>query len=475
MPLINFSGLASGIDSNALISATSEATRATRVKPQQEKVTELEETNTSFDELKTKLTSIKTQLGNFTSLNGGGVSKTATSSRESVLTASAANGAVTGSYSVTVNALAKNAVLSFNTTYPSASGAIQSSLTGGESTADRTITVNIGTGSNLETVNVVVTNSTYSISDFVTAFNNASSKAEAALVNVGTATTPAYKVVITSNNEGTEKGQILLSFSGSTAITNWNTAVTDYIVDQASNASLDIAGIGTITRSTNTINDVLTGVTLSLVSASATASTIKITEDAATTKSKIQEFVDGYNELVTYIKERDTITRDETGSDVKSIFGPLAGTSIDENLLTTIRDQIASTLFTGGTNVRILAELGITTQRDGTIEFRTADFDSVISSEPSSVGSVLQKFADTLASTGGTIDQFIRFNGTIDLAVNGNKTRIGDLNDRIAEAERQILKTEENMRGRFARLESLIGRLQNQQSALTSALSGLGR
>jgi flagellar capping protein FliD len=85
----------------------------------------------------------------------------------------------------------------------------------------------------------------------------------------------------------------------------------------------------------------------------------------------------------------------------------------------------------------------------------------------------LTSFADTTSLTGGTIDIYTRFNGLIDVTVNGNKTLITDLNARIAEAERQIAKQAEDMKARFARLESLMGRLQQQQQSLTSALAGL--
>ena len=55
MPLINFSGLASGIDSESLIEATVEARRSTRVEPKEKEVTELEGANTALQELTTLL------------------------------------------------------------------------------------------------------------------------------------------------------------------------------------------------------------------------------------------------------------------------------------------------------------------------------------------------------------------------------------------------------------------------------------
>ena len=61
------------------------------------------------------------------------------------------------------------------------------------------------------------------------------------------------------------------------------------------------------------------------------------------------------------------------------------------------------------------------------------------------------------------------------MTLNNNKDAVSDLNARIQEAEKQIARQEESLKARYARLEGLMSKLQQQQSSLTSALSGLGR
>lgn len=466
MSVINFSGIASGIDTAALIEATSDAARQTKVKPSQKKVSELQETNSAMEDLNKKLESLKSLLRGFSTLNGGGVYKTGTSSKESVVTATASNGAANGSYDVTVNTLAKNHIYTFDQTFSSSEQALQSTLTGAEPEADRTVTFTVGSGTNQETVSIVVTNGSYTVGDFVNAFNIASSKSEASLVNVGTSSSPSYKVLISSNFEGTEKGSITRTALGA-SLTN----LTAFSESAAVDASLTIAGLGTLTRPTNSVADVLPGVTLSLVSTG--TATVKISEDATTTSSKVQELVDSYNEIVKFIAENNQISRDESGTEVKNVFGPLASTRTDDNALNALRTVLSSTVATGGSTIRIFPDIGITTERDGSLKFDPTKFQAAVSAEPSSVSAILTQFADTTSLTGGTIDIYTRFNGLIDVTVNGNKTLITDLNTRIADAERQIAKQAEDMKARFARLESLMGRLQQQQSSLASALGGL--
>jgi flagellar hook-associated protein 2 len=450
-PAISFAGLASGIDTNGLIDATSEAARTTRVKPYQKKVTELEETNSAIDDLSSKFDSLRDLLEQFNSVAGGGVSKSATSSKESAFTATATNAASNGSYSLTVTQVAKGGTYSFGSGYTSNTQVLGASA--------ENVNFTIGT----ETFNVAVTAAT-TLTDFVTAFNNASSLAEATVVNIGDGTPNDYRVVISSIYEGTEKGLITKNSGGA-----WMTSVA---TDAALDAQFSITGIGTVTRATNSIADVIPGVTVSLVSTG--TGTLKVSEDAATTSSKVQEFIDQFNDITTFIQENNLISRQETSNSVTNVFAPLASTRTDDSALAAIKSVLSSTNASSGSSIRIFADLGITTERDGTLKFDTTKFSTAVAKEPSSVSTILQTFADTTTLTGGTIDVYTRFNGMFDMVTNSNKTQITNLNTRISEAEKSIERQADDMRARFARLESLMGRLQQQQQSLSSALSGLG-
>ena len=461
MAALNFSGIASGIDSQAIIDSTVASARLSRVTPSQNKAGELQDTNTALTTLGQKLDTLRTTLQQFTSLSGGGVSKTGTSSRESVVGATASNAATNGSYDVTVNSLAKNHTYSFNQTYSDSTSPIQSvGFVGPEN-----VVFTVGTGTNQETVTVTVTNNTYTVSQFISDFNSASSKAEASLVNTGTASSPSYKIVISSLYEGTEKGTIARTSLGAN-LTN----LVAYSESAAANSSVTINGIGTVTRSTNSIADVIPGVSLNLVSAG--TATVKIAEDSATTTAKLQDFVTAYNDIVKFIAENNQVTRDETGTEVKNVFSPLSGTRTDDNALQALRSNISSASASSGSVVRVFSDLGITTERDGTVKFDTTKLQSALSSEPNSVNQIILTFADSVALTGGTIDKYTRYSGLLDISINNNKTLITDLNRRITDAEKQIQRMADALKERYARLEGLMSKLQQQQSSLSGALGG---
>lgn len=464
--LINFSGIASGIDSSALIKAILDQEKSVRISPLQTKVQSYTDTNSAFSKLKELLNKLNTAAQKFRAVNGSVLAKSASSSDETIATATANGSASNGSYSINVSQLAKNATFSFNDRYGASDAIINSSINNGASAASRTVSVQVGTGSNQETVNLELTNST-TLNDFVTQFNAASTKATASVVNVGTSGSPSYAISIISNNQGTDNGSIAVSV-GSEVQSAGSGAFVSSTVSQATNATFTITGVsGTISKSSNSVADVIPGVTLNF-QATGTA-TIGISDNVSGTSSAIQDFVSAYNEVINFAKEQDLVERQEEGSKVTNIFGPLAGTSLDENVISSLRQALTSAGISGQ-SVNTLADLGITTERDGTLKFDSSVLQDAISNDPEALREITQNLGETLGAVDGTLAQYTRFNGLIDVASKANSDSITTLNDKIATVQESLAKREQTLVAQFARLESLIGQLNSQQNSLSQVL-----
>lgn len=467
MALITFSGLASGIDSSALIEAMLEQERTVRVIPFEKEIDKREETNSAFDELKTLLGELNTAAQAFRTLNGGAIAKNVSSSDETVLTATASNAAEAGTYSLNVSQLAKNGTFSFDDRFTSSSDAINSSINNGAAAVDRTVSFTVGQGANSENIDIEITSGT-SLTDFVTEFNEQSEFANASVVNTGTASSPSYAIVIQSKYEGQEKGTITLNSVGTEVQTAGAGAFTTNTLDQAQDLQFTLGGVtGTITRSSNTVTDVIEGV--SFTASGSGASTLSISTDTGATESLLSEFVEKYNAVVEFIAENDSISEEQTGSEITNVFGPLASTSLDDGLLSALRAALTGA-GTSGRTVNILADLGVTTQRDGTLAFDTEKFQSALADDAEGVELILGNLGESLGAVDGTIAQYTRFNGLIDEAVGSNDSRIEDLQKKIQDAESAISEREKALVAQFARLESQISQLQSQQNSLTSLL-----
>ncbi len=127
-----------------------------------------------------------------------------------------------------------------------------------------------------------------------------------------------------------------------------------------------LGGVDLIERQTNTIDDVLEGVTLSLFKAEAdTTISLEIEPDLNQVKSSIVDVVDAYNELRTYINtQAQSEVEDEDGEVVE---GMLAGTAILSEIRSKLSNAIGSAVQGEGASLNILAEIGITIQGESEV------------------------------------------------------------------------------------------------------------
>lgn len=461
MPVATFSGIASGVDTKALVTAAIDAQKKLKITPKQEQITTLTEESDAIKEVKTKVETFRIAIKDFATLNGGSLAKKVTSTDESAISATATNGAANGTYSLTVNQLATTGTFSFNNRFSSGSSLAAPSINDASSAAARTITFTVGTGTTQQTINVVLT-STSTANDIIEQFNATATNAKATLVNVGTTASPSYAITVNSTAPGTASGSIAVTL-GSQFTTNLNA----YTLTQAKDANFSISGIaGTITRSSNTVTDIISGVTLQFEGVG--ASSLTIGADGDTTAGKLKDLIKQYNGIVTYIKENDliTVTQEGSSSDTKPVYGSLSRASIDDDVILALKTTISGASAANGTSVRIFADIGVTTERDGTLKFNEDTFKKALADDPNGLEELLTTYADTNSVTGGPLQVYTQFQGLLDNAVSSNDTKIRELNSRISSAESAIALLEQSLNARFSRMEVAIGKMQGQGNAL---------
>jgi flagellar hook-associated protein 2 len=202
------------------------------------------------------------------------------------------------------------------------------------------------------------------------------------------------------------------------------------------------------------------------------SATINVENDATKSTQGVQDFIDAYNDVLKYINENDSIVVESDGESNNNIFGPLAKSNLDNSILSALRQGLSNSSISGS-SYNILADLGITTNRSGNLDFDQEVFKEALEDNSSDVNQILTNLGEDFASIGGTIDQFTRFGGLIDTVVNSQNSLITQYQDRINDLENNLSRQEEQLNARFARLEALIGKLQSQQGSLSNILSSI--
>ena len=277
--------------------------------------------------------------------------------------------------------------------------------------------------------------------------------------------------MITSKESGLSEGKIEISVGEEILAADSTLAPSLGNLSQAKNAKLSIAGLAdNIERNSNTISDLIPGVSFKLNGIGTV--NIATTVDSDNTSSAVKDFVDAFNNVVSYIKENDLVSSEKEGEDTKIIYGSLSSTSLDENILSTIKNALTNSRTSGG-SVNILSEVGITTNRDGTISFDADKFEEALSKDSNSVNKIFTNLGEELGGVTGKIYQFTGFNALIDQGINNLTTQINDTNNKIGNLESYLSRYEQSLTIKYANLEALMGKLNSQQNSLSSIIASI--
>ena len=127
---------------------------------------------------------------------------------------------------------------------------------------------------------------------------------------------------------------------------------------EAKNASFSIDGVS-ISKSSNTVSDVITGAALKLQSAG--SGTISLSTDTDAIATKVSDFVDEYNEISLFLNEQLALDTDTEETGV--LFGNFAV----QNLQQIFRSSISSKVTGITGDYTYLSQIGISTKSDGTL------------------------------------------------------------------------------------------------------------
>ena len=186
----------------------------------------------------------------------------------------------------------------------------------------------------------------------IDAINATSYGIRASIVDTGDPTSP-IKVVLTGEL-GADN-----AFTATTDITSGTSISFDSQLSDAADATLTLDGVA-ITRSSNTIDDLIDGVTIELIGQSASTGVLNITADTSVVESRIRDLVDTYNTVRQIFK---TLRDPDAGDD---LAGALSGDSLFRNIENAVREMVTSASSTPGDSLTYLSDIGVRMTREGT-------------------------------------------------------------------------------------------------------------
>jgi flagellar hook-associated protein 2 len=311
------------------------------------------------------------------------------------------------------------------------------------------------------TTNITVNSPNNSLAGLRDAINDSDADVTASIVTVNAGPTPSYRLVVSGKKTGLENA-VSISEAGLSGGTGAGFTVTQ----AADDAALLVDEIA-IARAGNLVSDVITGVTLDLKSASpGNEIQVAVNNDTKAIEGQLTDFVAKYNEVMTFIAGQ---TKYDTAAEQG---GPLIGDSTLRTLRRTLQ-LVITTPVTGAP--AILGEIGIATQKDGTLSVSSAKLSDALASNLEGAGNLFLAASNGLAqSVIDYSDDAVRLgDGILFARIDGAHNEINKVAARIAAKEDQLDRLEQDLIRKFAALETLVSQINTQGNFLTQQLAAL--
>lgn len=380
------------------------------------------------------------------------------SSSSSALSATATTGASTGSVDLVVNQLAQGQ-----------SGVTAAMADWGGAPAALTIVGSDGTATD-------ITPASTSLDDIVTAVNASGTGVTAMKVASGTVGgVQQYRLQFNSTTTGAASAFSV--YQGTSAEVTANTATNlltqtgAAIIRDAKDAQVTLwAGTDaaqTISSSTNTFDNLLPGVSVTVSAASATPVTLTVGRDSAKTAAAASSFVSSLTAIFATISTQSAVVNstDSTGAPITS-SSVFTGDGTIRNVKQTLLD--AATMPVNGHSP---SEIGVSITKDGTITFDQDKFTAALAADPANVQSMMATITTRVASAATAASDPI--SGAITAKITGQNSAIKTMGDQISNWDIRLAARRTSLETTYAAMEVTLGNLKSQSSYLTSQLAGL--
>lgn len=385
----------------------------------------------------------------------------ASSSNESAVTVSSSTGALIGNHQITVTQLAKPAQYIFADLDFTTSDALVGFLD--SSTFDLTVAGQL---------NSLSVDSTTTIQDLSTFINGLGLSVAASITQT---TSGQYALIIQGTQSG-EDNDVTFGVNGSldshpisSAAALASPSVTAY-GNQAQDAEFTLDGLMEFTRTTNNVDDVLSGTTINLVSTGIANITLATGPDNG--QEVIQAFITAFNDLTATSKK---LTQK---GDSSTVAGSLAGSPGALFFINQIKSMLSEgiTYESGGVSTALdIYELGIDINSDGTLEFNAVNYastDGIATILASGINIGSTSFSDT-----DNLDAFltsqIQSGGDLSESISNEQDTLYQMSEKEVALQMRLDSKKKSYISQYSSLNALLFKLNNTSSALTSALAGL--
>lgn len=437
-------GIASGLDSAALIKATIDVEAI----PQ----TMLKSKVTASQALTAALTTLNGRIASLTTLaqaaaKPGALNLLTATSTTPLLTAKASAAAVPGEIQLTVDRIAAkhSAVTAAMSSWP-------------ESPATFNITKPDGSS-------VPVTAASSSLDEVIKAVNASGTGVTALKIPAGkdAGGVDVFRLQLSAATTGASSSFDITDSTGTSIFSAPGAAVMQQGADAQVTLYAGTPAEQKITSATNTFTGILNGVDATVTGPTAGPVTLTVGTDTEGVGKRASDLIDALNSVFNNVKVNSMVTPGVSGTTTAGILqGDSAVRSVNTALLNAATYPV---------NGKSPSEIGISITKAGTIEFDAEKFKAALAKDPATVNATLEAISTRVAEAGKTASD--PYSGTVTRKITTQQGAQKDLGVQIGDWDRRLATRKAALTRLYASLEVSMGRLNSQMSQLQNSLSAL--
>jgi flagellar hook-associated protein 2 len=455
--IVNTLGAGSGIDVKALAQSLVDAEKTPKKERIDAQITKSEARITGYSAIKYALSTLKNAFGKLNDASDFS-SIQPSNAQPSAFGVTASSSAEAGSYSIEVlqPALAQR-------TASSTFAARSTALNGG---ATFSLNLTLG-GVSQDPISVT----TPTPAGMVSAINGAKLGVTAQLINTGS----GFNVVLTGETGAAQSFSMASDDGSGTDVADLTFATS---LQTATDASFKVNGLA-VTRSSNTVNDVIDGVTLDLYTTTTGAARLDLNRDTASIKDNIKGLVTAYNDFEETLK-----ILGDRASEVEEFGGILAGDNLLQSVRNQVRDMITADSTTPGTTIKAARHVGLSIDRFGKLTLDETKLDTALQDNFGEVSTMFSAgtnnksiYSPAPAGLAGgainSIEKMLLSTGLIDTQSKNATTQIAKYKDELTALDERMEKLMTRYMSQFSVMESIVGNSNSLRSSLKGTFESM--
>jgi len=457
MATISSPGIGSGLDVQGIVSQLVALERRP-IDLLKQQATKLSTQLSSFGLMRSYMANLQSAAGQ---LAGSALwsRTTATSSDTASVGVTASASAAAGSYNIEVSQLARTQSLA------SSAHANSAAVLG-----QGTLTLTRGDGSTAE---IVIGPDDTSLAGIRDRINASDAGVSAAIVNDAS----GARLVFTSANTGLDAAITRIDVSGDAGLQAlaFEQGVPGSMTETqtARNALARINGLD-IESASNTLEEVVEGVTLTLSRVTTAPVEVRVAADNEAMKKAVQDFVNAYNDISKYLAK-------ETAYDeATKKAGALQGDRTAVGLMSQLRSMVSQS--SGASSVfSSLSSVGVELQRDGTLRLNETKFNAALT-QRTELARAFRNVDDDNPGNHGFAERFRQLTNAIigtdgmlttrseglRATIRRNEQQQERYSDRVALVEQRLLRQYQALDGSLGQLNSLSAYVTQQMNAINN-------